>query len=68
MLNYRSSPFTFPITIKTILGGFVSFAPSAFSGIPAKKNPIGCESEVYNSHFYILVTSPQASLEIYNDD
>ena len=68
MLNYMSSPFTFPITIKTILGGFVSFMPSGFPGIPAKKNPIGCESDVYNSQFYILVTSPQASIEVFNWD
>lgn len=67
-LNYALSPFTFPVTIKTVLGGTVAFVPDAFFGIPADRNPIGCETYRYMQVFYILVTSSQASVEIYNND
>lgn len=63
--DYNSSPFTFPITVETVLGGTVIFIPSGFLGIPLVRNPIGCETDKYFSEFYILVTSSQASVEIY---
>ena len=62
------SGFTFPITIETVIGGFVIFKAYRLSGIPATKNPIGCENYRYESEIYILVTSPQASIEVYNFD
>ena len=67
-LNYDRNPFTFPITIKTVIGGLVAFTPSGFPGIPSYKNPIGCEHNQYRSQCYFLVTSPQASVEIYDSD
>ena len=67
-LNHTMSPFTFPITIETVLRGFVSFIPSGFSGIPAIRNHIGCETSRFTNVFYILVTNPQASVEIYNNN
>lgn len=66
-LDYMSSPFTFPITIETVLGGLVVFTPSGFPGIPSYQNPIGCEIEKYII-FYTLVTNPQASVEVYDSD
>ena len=67
-LNYALSPFTFPITVETVLGGTVSFVPDGFYGLPSHRNPIGCETDKYLGVFYILVTSSQASVEIYNND
>ena len=66
LLNYTFSPFTFPITIKTRLGGLVSFIPSGFPGEPMEQNPIGCEATRYQNIQYILVTEPQASVEIFD--
>lgn len=62
------SPFTFPVTIKTVIGGVVVFLPSGFPGIPGYMNLIGAEGLKYSATFYILVTSPQASITIYNAD
>lgn len=67
-LSYTSSPFTFPLTIKTVLGGVVSFTPSGFPGFPSTRNPIGCETNKYMNIFHILVTNPQASVEVYDSD
>ena len=67
-LDYMRGTFTFPITIETVIGGFVSFIPSGPYGIPSVRNLIGCEAEKYTFTFYILVTNPQASVEIYNAD
>ena len=67
-LNYDRNPFTFPITIKTVIGGLVTFIPSELPGIPSYRNPIGCEHTQYRSQCYFLVTSPQASVEIYDSD
>ena len=67
-LNYMSMPFTFPINVETELGGTVAFIPSGLPGIPADRNPIGCETYRYMQVFYILVTSSQASVEIYDND
>ena len=67
-LDYMSSPFKFPITVETVLGGFVAFVSDGFPGIPSYRNNIGCETDTYMRVFYILVTNPQASVEIYNND
>ena len=67
-LDYTSRPFTFPITVETVLGGTVAFVPDGFTGFPFYRNPIGCETDRYLSVFYILVTSSQASVEIYDSD
>ena len=67
-LNRLDSPFKFPITIETVLGGFVSVISMDFSGIPEFQNHIGCETFKYMNTYYILVTNPQASVEIYNND
>ena len=60
--------FTFPITIETVIGGLVIFMAYRLPGIPATQNPIGCEHYGYEREHYILVTSPQASIEVYNFD
>ena len=65
-LDYTGSHFTFPITIETVLGGFVSIVSSDFRGIPSYRNHIGCETYRYMHTHYILVTNPQASVEMYN--
>lgn len=67
-LNYTLKPFTFPINVETVLGGIVAFVPDAFPGLPSFRNPIGCETYKYMGVFYILVTSSQASIEIYDND
>ena len=67
-LNYMGGPFTFPITIETVLGGMVVFISSGFPGIPASGNPIGCETDTYQRAIYTLVTNPQASVDIGNTD
>lgn len=66
--NYTSSPFKFPITVETVLGGTVVFVSSGLPGFPFLRNPIGCEIDTYMRAFYILVTSSQASVEIYDSD
>ena len=67
-LNRLGSSFSFPFTIETVLGGFVSVISSDFLGIPLYRNHIGCETFKYANTHYILVTNPQASVEIYNAD
>ena len=68
-LNHNTgNPFTFPITIETVLGGFVSFVPTGAYGFPFFRNPIGCEATKHIDRFYILVTNPQASIELYDND
>lgn len=67
-LSHITSPFTFPITIETVLGGFVSIVSSDFAGIPSYRNHIGCETYIYQYTHYILVTNPQASVEVFNID
>lgn len=67
-LNRSLSPFTFPVTIKTVIGGVVVFVPSGLPGIPSYTNLIGGEGMKYSTTFYILVNSPQASITIYNFD
>ena len=67
-LSHMVSPFTFPITIETVLGGFVSVILKELPGIPAYRNHIGCEAYKYEYAHYILVTNPQASVEMFNAD
>ena len=67
-LNHVNSTFTFPITIETVLGGFVSVISRDIPGIPEFRNRIGCETYIYMNTHHILVTSPQASVEMYNID
>ena len=67
-LNYTLMPFTFPINVETVLGGAVAYVPDGLPGIPSFRNPVGCEIYRYLGVFYILVTSSQASVEIYNND
>ena len=62
------SGFTFPITIETVIGGLVIFQTPRLSGIPSSNNPVGCDHYKYQGEIYILVTSPQASIEVYNFD
>ena len=62
------SGFTFPITIETVIGGFVLFKTHRLPGVPSTQNPVGCERYGYQGELYILVTSPQASIEVYNFD
>lgn len=62
------SGFTFPITIETVIGGFVLFKANSLPGIPSTHNPVGCENYGYQRELYILVTSPQASIEVYDFD
>lgn len=68
IVDYMRSPFTFPITIETVIGGMVVFLDSGFPGIPTTDNPIGCESYKYQRGIYTLVTNPQASVSIANAD
>ena len=67
-LNYMNRPFTFPITVETVLGGTVAFVPDGFPGFPFHQNTIGCETDRYLNAFYILVTSSQASVDIYDSN
>ena len=62
------SGFTFPITIETVIGGFVLFKANRLPGITSTHNPVGCENYGYQGELYILVTSPQASIEVYDFD
>ena len=67
-LDYTLRPFTFPINVETVLGGTMAFVPDRLPGLPFFRNPIGCEADKYLNVFYILVTSSQASVEIYDND
>lgn len=67
-LDYMGRPFTFPITIETVLGGMVVFITSGFPGIPVSGYPIGCETYPYQRASYTLVTNLQASVDIGNAD
>lgn len=62
-LNYMNDTFTYPITIKTVIGGMVVLAAT---GPRDCYTHTGCEATGFQSTVYILVTSPQASADIYN--
>ena len=66
--DFLSKPFTFPVTINTVIGGLVVISPSGFPGIPGERNVIGSEVSRNHGEFIILVTSPQASIDIYDSD
>lgn len=66
--NFLREPFTFPVTINTVIGGLVVVIPSGFPGIPKWRNVIGGKTLKNSAQFIMLVTSPQASIDIYNDD
>ena len=62
------SGFTFPITIETVIGGLVIFQTPMLSGIPSSKDTVGCDHYKYQGEIFILVTSPQASIDVYDSD
>ena len=66
--SYGSSGFTFPITIETVIGGLVIFQIHRLSGIPSSNDIVGCDHYKYQGELYILVTSPQASIDVYDSD
>ena len=66
--DFLSKPFTFPVTINTVIGGLVVISPSGFPGMPSWQNPIGSEVSKNQGQFIVLVTSPQASIDIINSD
>ena len=66
--DFLSKPFTFPVTINTVIGGLVVITLSNFSGIPSVRNVTGIDFSRNQGQFIILVTSPQASIDIYDSD
>ena len=66
--DHLSKPFTFPVTINTVIGGLVIITLSNFSGIPGVRNVTGSDFSRNQGQFIILVTSPQASIDIYDSD
>lgn len=66
--DFLREPFTFPVTINTVIGGLVVISPSGFPGIPGLRNVTGSDFYQNQGQFIILVTSPQASIDIYNTD
>lgn len=69
-MEYDSSnkTFTFPVTINTVIGGLIVISLSGFPGIPNERNVIGSEVSRNNAQIIMLVTSPQASMDIVNAD
>ena len=66
--NLSNEKFTFPITVNTVIGGLVIINLSGFPGIPGERNVIGSEVSRNYGQFVVLVTSPQASIDIYDSD
>ena len=66
--DFLSKPFTFPVTINTVIGGLVIITLSNFPGIPGVRNVTGSDFSRNQGQFIILVTSPQASIDIYDSD
>ena len=63
-LDYMfSDTFTYPITIETVVGGMVVLQAT---GPRNSQTYTGCEARGFQSTVYILPTSPQASIEIYD--
>lgn len=63
-LNYMfRDTFTYPITIETVIGGTVVLIAE---GPRNSLNYTGCEATGFQSVLCILLTSPQASIEIYD--
>ena len=63
-LNYEfRDTFTYPITIETVIGGMVVHIANG----PRNSNTYtGCEISGFQSIVCILVTSPQASVDLYD--
>ncbi len=63
-LNYMfSDTFTYPITIETVIGGMVVHIADG----PRNSNRYtGCEISSFQSVVCILLTSPQASVDLYD--
>ena len=66
--NLSNKTFTFPVTINTVIGGLIVISLSGFPGIPDGRNVIGSEVSRNNAQIIMLVTSPQASMDIVNID
>ena len=66
--NLSNKTFTFPVTVNTVIGGLVVINLSGFPGIPGERNVIGSEVSRNYGQFIVLVTSPQASIDIYDSD
>ena len=66
--DFTREPFTFPVTINTVIGGLVIIGPDNFPGITGERNVIGCEVSRNYGQSIVLVTSPQASIDIYDSD
>lgn len=63
-LNYMfSGTFTYPITIETVIGGMVVLQAT---GPRNAYTYTGCEARGFQYTVYILVTSPQASIDIFD--
>lgn len=66
--DFTREQFTFPVTINTVIGGLVLISPDNFPGIPGWRNVIGSEVSLNYGQIIVLVTSPQASIDIINTD
>lgn len=66
--DFLNKTFTFPVTVETVIGGLVVIGLSGFPGIPGGQNVIGSEVSRNQGQFIMLVTSPQASIDIYDSD
>lgn len=66
--NLSNKTFTFPVTINTVISGLIVISLSGFPGIPGERNVIGSEISRNQAQFIMLVTSPQASMDIYDSD
>lgn len=66
--DFLYETFTFPVTINTVIGGLIVISPSGFPGYPSWQNVIGSEVSRIQGQLIILVTSPQASIDIINGD
>ena len=63
-LNYMfSDTFTYPITIETVIGGMVVLLAT---GTRTSNTYTGCEISSFQGVLCILLTSPQASVDIYD--
>ena len=66
--DFSRESFTFPVTINTVIGGLVIISPENLPGMPGERNVIGSEVSRNYGQFIVLVTSPQASIDIINTD
>ena len=63
-LNYKfSDTFTYPITIETVIGGMVVLLAN---GPRTSNTYTGCEISSFQGVVCILLTSPQASVDLYD--